>query len=138
MTGPSSADPFVTSIAKNAESTRRFSSVSSGARRFSAVPIAGDCSGLSPLFSVYFVVTGTALRVINLDVLRRCFHQLLMRTCRKDLTLHQQDDLIIIFDRRNFLSDRQERNTWVITMDVLEDFPFGIRVNARSEIVEQQ
>src|SRR5215510_732125 len=125
--GPSSEEAEVTSIATNASATIRFSSLKSGAMRLSAAPIEADCCGLSSLFrvlSLYFVVACASLRVINLYVFRRCLHQLCVRTRGQNLALHQKNNLVVVFDRSDLLSDGQQCDSGIITVYVLEDLPF--------------
>ena len=55
-------------------------------------------------------MAGAALRVIDLDVLGRGLEQLLVGARRQHLSFHQQDDLVVVLDRRDLLRDRQQRD----------------------------
>src|SRR4029434_1478012 len=107
IAGPRRPAPFVTSIATKASATVRFSSRSKGARRRSAAMMDSFCAGRSPLLCVYVVVTGAALRVINLYVLRRCRHQFRMCSGRQDFTFHKENNLVVVLHRCDLLSYRQ-------------------------------
>src|SRR5262245_48058671 len=116
IAGPRRAVPFVVSIATKASATVLFSSRNNGARRLSAAVMDNFCASWSPLLSVYVVVTGAALRVINLYVLRRCRHQLLVRSGSQNLAFHQENNLVVVFHRSDLLSYGQQGDAGIIPM----------------------
>src|SRR6202171_3444580 len=94
--GATSAATELNTIATRAVITLRFSLAISGANLLipaRSTPL--DCGSLL-VSSVYFIVAGASLRVIELDVFRRRRHQLLVRSGGQDLALHQENDLIVV------------------------------------------
>src|SRR5262245_55662812 len=123
IAGPRRPAPFVASIAMKASATVRFSSRNKGARRLSAAIMDNFGVGWSPLLSVYVVVTGAALRVINLHVLRRCRHQFFVRSGSENLTFHQENNLVVLFHRCNLLSYRQQSDAGIVSMHIFQNLP---------------
>lgn len=61
-----------------------------------------------------------------------------MRTGGQNFALHQKNDLIVVFDRSDLLSDRQQCDSGVITVYILEDLAFSIGVDTCREVIEEQ
>src|SRR5665213_4284997 len=125
-------------MAATAIITWGFSPATSGAN--SLIPLRSDAGwrGPRPDSSVYFRVAGAALGVEELDIFGRCLHQLLVRSGGQDLSLHQNNDLVVIHHGGDLLRDGDERDSRIILADVLENRLFRARIDARREIVEEQ
>src|SRR5678815_2886253 len=137
-TGATSAATELNVMVATAITTLRFSSATSGTKRL--IPLRSDAGGrgLLPESSVYFIVAGAALGVEELDVFGRCLHQLLMRSDSQHLSLHQQDDLVVIHYVRNLLRHRDERDPRIVLLHVRQNRLFRRGVDPRCEIVEQK
>src|ERR1700681_3793776 len=102
-TGATSAATELTTIATRAVITFRFSLAMSGANLLipaRSVPLDWRTLLVS---SVYFIMAGASLRVIELDVFRRRRHQVLVRSGGQHLALHQENDLIVVCNRGDLL-----------------------------------
>src|SRR5207245_1762372 len=106
ITGPSRPMIEDTIVAANAATTLRRWSASTGASRLSAETtdaLAGPCAALS-LYGL--VMAGASLGLIDLHVLRGGREQLLVRAGSQHFAFHEQDDLVVVLDGRDLLSDR--------------------------------
>src|SRR5690349_13689193 len=137
-TGATSEATELKVMATTATMMLGFSSATSGTNRL--IPLRSDAGGrgILPESSVYFVVAGTALRVEELDIFGRCLHQLLVRSGGEHLSLHQNDDLVVIRHGRDLLRHREECHPRIILPYVLQNGVFRGRIHARREIVQQQ
>src|SRR5688572_10202787 len=61
-----------------------------------------------------------------------------MRTLCENFTFHQEDDVIVVADRRDFLCDGNERDAWVIFADIFKNAMLGVGVDASCEVIEQE
>src|ERR1700727_1985448 len=61
--------------------------------------------GPAAVSSLYFIVAGAALGIVELDIFRRCLHEVPVGSAGQDLTLHQQDDLVVIHHGCDLLGD---------------------------------
>src|SRR3989441_1460505 len=137
--GARSAAAELIKIAINAVLTLRRSPAVRGQSRLSAVTKPAFDSWWAVLLSVYWLeVAGAALRLINLHVFRRRFHQLFVGTRRQYFSLHQENNLIVVFNRRHFLRYRKKRNARIIVVNVFQNLPLRRCVHPRGKIVEQQ
>src|SRR5207244_3697419 len=120
-TGPVNAASELIVIATTATMMWGFSSATSGTNRL--IPLRRDTGPrlLGPVSSLYFIVTGTALGVEELDIFRRCLHQFLMPSGRQDLSLHKKDDLVVIHYGRDLLRYRDKRDAGIIRAHVLQN-----------------
>ena len=71
-------------------------------------------NGPVAVLSVYFVVARASLRVVELDIFRRCLHQLPVRADGQDLALHQENDLVVIHHGGDLLRHRNQRDAGII------------------------
>src|SRR5678816_1874981 len=128
MTGAINPETDDTMVAAKAIATRPRRSVISGARRLTAVVKLTDVSRLLPLLSLYgFVIAGASLGVIDLHVLRARLEQLVMRARGEHFPFHDQDDLVVVFDRRNLLRHGHERERRIVPPHVRKNHALGGR-----------
>src|SRR5260221_4579272 len=138
ITGPSRPITDDTIVAAKAVTTLRRWWARTAARRLSPVrtdALSSPCAALS-LYG--FVVAGASLGLINLHVFRARLEQLRVSAGGQHLAFHQHDNLVVVFDRRDLLRDRDERQARVVPPDVLENLALGRGVDARGEVVEQE
>src|SRR5215472_1711716 len=105
MTGPTSVAPELTSMAAMATARRPRSGATSGAKRLMPARRVRFVPNGFTVSSLYFIDIGAPLRIVDLDVFGRGFHQLGMSAGGEHLAFHQEDDLIVILDRGDFLCD---------------------------------
>src|SRR5579862_4944390 len=97
--GPSSRATDVTATATSACTTSGPSPAMTGLSRRIAATMPSDGASCERLLSRYeLIVARAALGVMNLNVFRRGLEQVPVRPAGEDLTLHQQDDLVVLFD----------------------------------------
>src|ERR1700730_1656482 len=103
MMGATRVAPEVISMATRATAIWPRSSATSGTKRL--IPARSEVLLPKALVfsSLYFIVTGAPLRIINLHVFRRGFHQLAMGPRSQDLPFHQKNDPIVVLDGRDLL-----------------------------------
>src|SRR5579864_5879364 len=137
MTGATRVAPELTSIAITATMICARSSATSGRNRLS--PARSEL--LAPnglvLSSLYFIVVRAPLRIVNLHVFRGGLQQFAVSPPGQDLSFHQKDDLIVVLDGRDLLRDRDQRDSGVLFLNVLEDRLFRRGVDSRGKIIEQ-
>ena len=87
---------------------------------------------------MYFIEICAPLRFVDLDVFGRRLHQLRVRSRGQHLAFHQENDLVVILHRRDFLRHRDQRDAGIFSLNVLENGPLRVGIHSRREIVEQQ
>src|ERR1700733_420081 len=108
MTGPTSDVPVLTSMAARATTTNPSSGFISGVNRLTPSPnVLFFPAALGPpaleLSRVYFIEICAPLRFVDLDVFGRCFHKAPVGSSGQHFAFHQQDDLVVMLDRSDFL-----------------------------------
>src|SRR5690242_16550143 len=95
-TGPVNDASELMVMATTATMMWRFSSATSGRNRL--IPLRRDAGPrlLGPVSSLYFIVSGAALGVGELDIFRGCLHQFRMFSGRQDRSFHRKDDVIVM------------------------------------------
>src|SRR5215469_8079528 len=124
--------------APNATMTWSFSSPKRGASLPNACHMGTFGRKPCEVLSVYFVVSGASLRLIELDIFWRDLHQFSVRSGSQNFAFHQENDLIKMLDRGDLLRDRDKRNLWIKFLNILENGLLRRRIHAGCEIVEQQ
>src|SRR5258707_317203 len=56
----------------------------------------------------------------------------------QQFTFHQQNNLVIMFNRSNFLGDRYQGYARIIILNILQNFLFGLRINTRRKIIKEE
>src|SRR5271163_3203406 len=103
MTGPTSEVPVLISMAARATTKSPVSGFIRGRKRWTPTPSVPFLLTALEFSSLYFIEIGAPLRFVNLDVFGRGSHQMPVRSRRKDLAFHQQDDLVVMLHLRDFL-----------------------------------
>src|SRR5579864_7670433 len=114
MIGPTSAAPVLTSMATRATPTSPVSGFISGRKRLTPAPTLLFFPNALEVSRVYFIEICTPLRFVDLDVFRRRLHKAPVRSRGQHLAFHQQDDLVVVLHRRDFLRHRDQRDAGII------------------------
>src|SRR5581483_6321590 len=128
----------LTSIAATATARPLRSGIISGTKRLVAARSERFEPNALVVSSLYFIYVCAALRIVNLDVFRRSFHELRVGSGGEHLAFHQDNNLIVVFDGSDFLRHRNQRDAGVLFVDVFQDGALGGGIDARGEIVKQQ
>src|ERR1700683_3274668 len=138
MTGPIRVAPELTSMAVSATARKPRSGTINGAKRL--MPARRD--RFEPkawlVSSLYFIKIGTPLRVVDLHVFGRSFHELRVSSGGQQLAFHQKENLVVVLHRRDLLRYRDQSDTGILFVDVPQNGALGGGIDARGEIVEQQ
>src|ERR1700693_4907922 len=113
MTGATRVAPELTSMATSATAIWPRSSAIRGMKRL--IPARSEVL-LPKAFvfsSLYFIVTGAPLRIVDLHVFRGGLHQFAMGSHSQNLSLHQENDPIVILNRCDFLRHGDQRDAGV-------------------------
>src|SRR5437868_2509171 len=70
--------------------------------------------------SLYFIDIRASLRIVDLDVLRRGFHQLGVGPSGEHLSFHQENDLVVVLDGGDLLCHRDQGNAGIFFVNVLQ------------------
>src|SRR5438309_1124761 len=117
MIGPTRDAAVLTSMAARATTISPVSGSISGRKRLTPAPTVlvfptafpTALPGALEVSRVYFIEIRAPLRFVDLDVFGRRFHQAPVRSHGQHLAFHQQDDLVVILHRRDFLRHRDQR-----------------------------
>src|SRR5579863_5444625 len=113
MTGATRVAPELTSMATNATAIWPLSSATNGTKRL--IPARSEVLLPKALVfsSLYFIVTGAPLRIVDLHVFRGGLHQFAMGPRSQDLSFHQENDPIVVLDGGDLLRHGDQRDAGV-------------------------
>src|SRR5579862_9306276 len=118
MTGATRVAPELTNMATSATIIRPRSSAIRGTKRLIAVRSEVLLPNALVFSSLYFIVTGAPLRIVDLHVFRGSFHQFAMGSRSQNLSFHQENDPIVVLDRRDLLRHRDQSDAGVFLLNV--------------------